>query len=222
LGEGITFPQQRFINHEQGRFTQRDPLGYVDGMNSYSYADNNPIVGLDPLGLDDESDNDIHRTVFFSDEVDKAVEWLEFLAKNKGFWWSKQGFKLDRVTGNQYLGGKVKFGERNSNFFGGIGTLLTGIEVYDYYKACQEGKISYEEMRKELLMTGFWLGIGLIPNSSVITVPLMFGYTVGSSIEKYSGAGEKIGGAVWKFYNWSSTLLSPKSESSQLSNFSQY
>lgn len=36
-----------------GRWLQRDPLGYVDGVNLYAYANANPLFWLDPLGLQD-------------------------------------------------------------------------------------------------------------------------------------------------------------------------
>ncbi len=54
-----------------GRYIQRDPLGMITGTNPYVYARNNPVAGVDPLGLDDQeatvntldfdppSDNDI-------------------------------------------------------------------------------------------------------------------------------------------------------------------
>lgn len=37
-----------------GRYLQRDPLGIVTGTNPYLYASNNPVNGIDPLGLEEQ------------------------------------------------------------------------------------------------------------------------------------------------------------------------
>ncbi|WP_133719247.1 RHS repeat-associated core domain-containing protein [Methylocaldum gracile] len=41
----------RYYNPSIGRFTQRDPAGFVDGLNPYAYVGNNPVSFTDPLGL---------------------------------------------------------------------------------------------------------------------------------------------------------------------------
>ncbi len=45
----IYFAQNRFYDAEARRFNQQDPI--KDGVNWYSYGNNNPIVSVDPLGL---------------------------------------------------------------------------------------------------------------------------------------------------------------------------
>lgn len=44
--------RHRVYMPEIGRWTKRDPLGYVDGMSVYGYANSLPVVSLDPDGLD--------------------------------------------------------------------------------------------------------------------------------------------------------------------------
>jgi hypothetical protein len=42
----------RILDSELGRWTRRDPLGYVDGMGLYGYISSaSPTVDVDPLGL---------------------------------------------------------------------------------------------------------------------------------------------------------------------------
>lgn len=48
---GLYDYRARFYDCVKGRFSQRDPLGYVDGMNLYEYALSAPVSYLDPSGL---------------------------------------------------------------------------------------------------------------------------------------------------------------------------
>jgi RHS repeat-associated protein len=48
---GLTYYRARYYDPNQTRFTQRDPLGYVDGLNRYAYVHNSPVNLTDPTGL---------------------------------------------------------------------------------------------------------------------------------------------------------------------------
>ncbi len=47
----LWYYRARSYSPSLGRFLQRDPAGYVDGMNLYAYVANNPLRYLDPMGL---------------------------------------------------------------------------------------------------------------------------------------------------------------------------
>lgn len=48
---GLIYYRARYYDPNQIRFTQRDPLGFTDGLNQYAYVHNNPINFNDPNGL---------------------------------------------------------------------------------------------------------------------------------------------------------------------------
>ncbi len=48
---GLCYMRHRYYSASLGRFTSRDPLEYVDGLNAYAYAMSNPVNFSDPLGL---------------------------------------------------------------------------------------------------------------------------------------------------------------------------
>jgi RHS repeat-associated protein len=78
---GLYFYRARYYDSDKGRFIQRDPLGYVDGMNLYAYVRDNPIDRIDPLGLEEEC-----KPKCGLDITDKLAKGLakvkaEFLAK---------------------------------------------------------------------------------------------------------------------------------------------
>jgi RHS repeat-associated protein len=47
---GLYYYRARYYNPNIGRFMSRDPLGYADGLNLYTYVQNNPVNLKDPLG----------------------------------------------------------------------------------------------------------------------------------------------------------------------------
>jgi RHS repeat-associated protein len=48
---GLYFNRFRYYSPHLGRYLSRDPVGLLDGPNSYAYVGNNPVNRADPLGL---------------------------------------------------------------------------------------------------------------------------------------------------------------------------
>jgi RHS repeat-associated protein len=50
-GKWLYHVRHRVYDADIGRWTRRDPLGYVDGMSLYEYVQSQPVTATDPLGL---------------------------------------------------------------------------------------------------------------------------------------------------------------------------
>ena len=49
---GLYYYRRRYYDYRIGRFTSRDPLGYLPDVNLYRYVGNNPVNWVDSFGLD--------------------------------------------------------------------------------------------------------------------------------------------------------------------------
>jgi RHS repeat-associated protein len=52
---GLFYNRARYYNPQSGRYLTSDPIGLGGGLNTYSYADGNPFLHADPLGLDPQA-----------------------------------------------------------------------------------------------------------------------------------------------------------------------
>ncbi|MCZ8191304.1 MAG: right-handed parallel beta-helix repeat-containing protein, partial [Microcystis sp. LE19-338.1B] len=59
-GNGLDFMRARYYDSSTGKFTSPDPIGILGGFNLYKYANNGPLIFIDPSG---ESPSDWVRTV---------------------------------------------------------------------------------------------------------------------------------------------------------------
>ncbi len=50
LESGLHYNWHRHYDPSLGRYTQPDPLGFVDGPSVFAYAGNSPVIGVDPDG----------------------------------------------------------------------------------------------------------------------------------------------------------------------------
>ncbi|GEM_PF-2975927 len=53
--DDLSFVRARFYDPLEGRFLQKDPSGYGEGVNLYPYAGGNPVMRIDPSGLAEQS-----------------------------------------------------------------------------------------------------------------------------------------------------------------------
>ncbi|MDS7928648.1 RHS repeat-associated core domain-containing protein [Acinetobacter sp. V102_4] len=52
VGTNRFYNHNRFYNPELGRYMELDPIGFEGGLNPYVYADSNPVMKVDPSGLE--------------------------------------------------------------------------------------------------------------------------------------------------------------------------
>jgi len=83
---GLIYNRARYLHPVLGRFTSRDPLGYVDGMSLYEYVMSSPIVGLDLYGLATILIHGIDNTDWY-DAAEKAIHGLKSDEKVIRFEW---------------------------------------------------------------------------------------------------------------------------------------
>ncbi|MEM7391661.1 MAG: RHS repeat-associated core domain-containing protein, partial [Verrucomicrobiota bacterium] len=66
---GFYYYRARYMEPRSGRFTTRDPLGYIDGLNLFAYVGQNPFRWLDPFGFEKGS---------WLDGLQEFLDWAGF------------------------------------------------------------------------------------------------------------------------------------------------
>jgi len=77
-GDNIFYMRARFYNAKVGRFLNEDPIGFGGGgLNLYAYVGGNPMVGIDPGGLEEINLDELVETLAkeVGKELTKAGNW---------------------------------------------------------------------------------------------------------------------------------------------------
>ena len=142
---GIFHYRARAHSPSLGRFLQRDPLGYVDGMNLYEYVKSNPTDAVDPLGTgandvssasistppccnglvyDPKESCCIDRKLISRTETEEVT--LSFRKANL-----PTGATANRVLGKRHVSVRTSYGETGQGKIG-AGVPGQGAEGYAY------------------------------------------------------------------------------------------
>jgi len=66
---GLRYNYFRYYDPETGRYLRSDPIGLLGGLNTYAYVGNNPLIYIDPYGLDTQFSVGISGTAFAGGRV---------------------------------------------------------------------------------------------------------------------------------------------------------
>ena len=95
---GLNYFGARYYDSDLGRWTSVDPLAHLrHGLSQYQYAQNNPLLRIDPTGMLDEWFEDENGDIKYKENV-KSQEDLDRLGI-KGNYLGKTGISVDKTTG---------------------------------------------------------------------------------------------------------------------------
>ena len=168
-GNGLYYMRARYYDPEVGRFINKDPIGYLGGMNLFTYCANNPISLIDPWGL---KKWDYYSLSF---TFSPTLGFLKYLGFEFGI-----SYLADPCTGEYYQWFYVSGGVG----FGGGGAVQ--IEKGAYYGPEDPTQIS----ASSLTISGFganWGGYGGQVTGTSFWGEGEWGYTHGLAFGKGGG-----------------------------------
>ncbi|MBN1123734.1 MAG: hypothetical protein JXA82_01910 [Sedimentisphaerales bacterium] len=90
----------RYYDSGLGRYIQRDPAGYVDGLNVFLHVNNNPINHIDPLGLKDENEEKYRKQ---AEERQISLNEVKKARNERDYWDAKTEMLRNYIKRNELL-----------------------------------------------------------------------------------------------------------------------
>jgi RHS repeat-associated protein len=181
---GLYYNVSRYYMPWLGRWTSSDPIGIAGGIDSYTYADTNPIIFSDQNGTSTKSDQDLPQ--FYSGCIEVSPDMYI------------PGFSNYQVENTQILSIDPKTGEI---------TIEVYTPVYPPYSGEQRSTTNLQRTSSDLVagLTGFGTGVAAanIPFVGPLIVPAAISSGIieapNRTMEFWYGAGESAAGAVQLF-----------------------
>jgi RHS repeat-associated protein len=104
----------RYYDPATGRYIQRDPIGFKDGMNVYQSVHNNPVNSVDPLGLEaDPWHHQAAKSVFDAADEKSTIDQRNItLDDGIGIHSKEYGWSLDKGAHSKLHSNTNPFGAR--------------------------------------------------------------------------------------------------------------
>ena len=139
---GIYFYRERYYDPVKGRFLQRDPLEYMEGINLYEYVQGRVITLVDPYGLKKIWGWEKNDGVSVKEEPSKF--WGPYLeSEDKGLithWWGTYGIEMTRVDKDCGTDTIKASGNASSSYYT---SPLFGLPLgHKYLYASEEGSVT--------------------------------------------------------------------------------
>ena len=118
---GTYYYRARSMHPNVGRFMQKDPLQYIDGLGDYSYVNNSVVLWCDVFGL-----------AKVPDRIEKGSQAMSYsLPSNLKLGTNYRIYVNPMARGNQYY--RIVPGNPLGKAGFGLGVVSTGISAFDYY-----------------------------------------------------------------------------------------
>ena len=120
---GLIYNRARMLHPRLGRFVQRDPLGYVDGMGLYGYERSNPLYWSDPDGLATEITHEDNVTTVINRE--RGIGLRHTYSRHSGRYLGTEHFDPKDMVGEAI----ADLNSRNKQALADISDTATGTEI---------------------------------------------------------------------------------------------